>query len=160
MVMPGAARSHQEVAAEVHRAFPDLDGENAVTQQAAALLARYFAGERVDFDLPVDERGFTPFQREVYGAVAHIGYGAVKSYAEVAREIGRPRAARGVGSAMARNPLPIIIPCHRVVGSGGALIGYSAPGGVATKRALLRMEAAGPGAERRTESTGDGRESQ
>ena len=92
------------------------------------------------FDLPVDRGAFTPFQAVVYEEVAEITYGVVRSYAEIAARIGRPRTARGVGSAMARNPLPIIIPCHRVVGVSGALTGYSAPGGIMSKEWLLQME--------------------
>ena len=142
VVMPAPGRTRDDVAAEVESTFPGAAGEDELTRRGGALLARYYAGERVSFDLPVDESRFTAFQRDVYRAVARIGYGTVKSYAEVAQEIGRPRAARGVGTAMARNPLPIVIPCHRVVGRSGALTGYSAPGGVATKRALLHMEGA------------------
>jgi methylated-DNA-[protein]-cysteine S-methyltransferase len=114
--------------------------ENRVTKEAAMLLQRYFAGELVSFDVPIDLSRFTQFQNEVYGAVSKIPYGSVKSYGEIAALIGRPRAARGVGSAMARNPLPIIIPCHRVVGSSGDLTGYSAAGGINSKKWLLHME--------------------
>lgn len=115
-----------------------LDGRLSIT--AAELLARYFSREPVAFDLPLCEQLFTPFQREVYRAVSGIAYGAVRSYGEIAREILRPGAARGVGTAMARNPLPIVIPCHRVIGSSGKLTGYSAPGGLELKAELLRME--------------------
>jgi methylated-DNA-[protein]-cysteine S-methyltransferase len=84
--------------------------------------------------------GFTPFQQRVYRAVMKIPFGEVMSYGGIARMIGQPEAARGIGGAMARNPLPIIIPCHRVVGSSGKLTGYSAPGGIASKSWLLEME--------------------
>lgn len=113
---------------------------SGLTDSAAAELARYFAGERVSFCLPVDNAAFTPFQQRVYAIVRGIPYGEVRTYGEIAREAGVPRAARGVGAAMAANPLPIVIPCHRVVGSFGALTGYSAPGGVDTKKWLLAME--------------------
>lgn len=116
------------------------DGESPLSRRAAALLARYFAGERVEFSLPIDEREFTPFQCRVYGEVAAIPWGEVRTYGEVAAAIGAPRAPRGVGTAMARNPLPIVIPCHRVVGKDGGLTGYSAPGGLTTKHDLLRRE--------------------
>ena len=135
-----AGESEIEMARRIVDLYPFTRAENSVTREAALLLRKYFAGERVRFDLPVDRRAFTPFQAVVYGAVAEIAYGVVRSYADVAARIGRPRTARGVGSAMARNPLPIIIPCHRVVGASGALTGYSAPGGVMSKQWLLQME--------------------
>jgi methylated-DNA-[protein]-cysteine S-methyltransferase len=117
-------------------------GNNMVTKRAAELLTRYFAGEKVDFALPFDKSNWTAFQTGVYQVVGKIPYGSVKTYGEVARLLGKPRAARGVGSAMARNHLPIIIPCHRVIGSSGDLTGYSAPGGKVMKQRLLDMEAA------------------
>lgn len=113
---------------------------NDLTERAAALLERYFSGERVTFDLEIDESRFSAFQRVVYGAVRRIPYGDVRTYAEIAAEIGVPRGARGVGAAMAANHLPIVIPCHRVVGSSGRMTGYSAPGGEETKKRLLLME--------------------
>jgi methylated-DNA-[protein]-cysteine S-methyltransferase len=114
--------------------------ENSLTRIAAALLARYFAGEQVVFDLPVDRRCYTPFQWAVYEAVMAIPYGELRSYSQVAAEIGRPKAARGIGGAMAGNSLPIIIPCHRVVGKSGSMTGYSAAGGIGSKIWLLNME--------------------
>lgn len=125
---------------EEFRARHPAGGENEVTREAADLLARYFAGEPVLFPLPLDLSGCTEFQRLVYGVVAAIPYGRTMTYRDVAMAIGRPQAARGVGAAMAANRLPIIIPCHRVVGRGGALTGYSAPGGVASKEWLLALE--------------------
>ena len=122
----------------IHYAVPGE--ESPVTKRAADLLSRYFAGETADFALAIDRRGFTPFQWAVYRSVMAIPYGEVRSYSRVAEEIGSPRAARGIGGAMARNPLPIIIPCHRVVGKSGELTGYSAPGGVVSKLWLLEME--------------------
>ena len=121
--------------------YPSALEENRLTSQAGLLLGKYFAGERVVFDLPIDLSGFTPFQLAVYEVVSRIPYGSVLSYREIAEQIGRARAARGVGSAMAANPLPVIIPCHRVVGSSGKLTGYSAPGGLVSKKWLLAMEA-------------------
>lgn len=141
--MPAPGVTGEGMMAEMKRRYPDIAGANELTRRAAELLAHYFAGESVSFDLPVDDRLFTPFQREVYQTVQRIPYGEVRSYGAVAAEIGRPGAARGIGTAMARNPLPVVIPCHRVVGSGGALTGYSAPGGVATKKELLLMEEVG-----------------
>lgn len=140
LFMPVTGKTRDEVEADVLRCYPGLCGENSLTQKAAALLEGYFRGENVQFDLPLDDSGFTQFQSEVYRLVAAIPYGHVKSYGQVAAEIGRPGAARGIGTAMARNPLPIIIPCHRVVGCAGGMTGYSAPGGIATKQDLLLME--------------------
>lgn len=126
--------------AQIAARYPSASQESPLTRRAAALLARYFAGEPVAFDLPIDWRGFTPFRRAVYQAVRAIPSGEVRSYSEVAAEVGQPRGARGIGGAMARNPLPIIIPCHRVVGKSGGLTGYSAPGGIGSKLWLLKME--------------------
>ena len=143
LLMPVAGRDRAEAAEAVRALYPGVEGENEVTRRAAGLLEEYFAGKRVTFDLPLDDGGFTRFERDVYQKVAGIPSGRVMTYGEVAAAIGRPRAARGVGSAMAANPLPIIIPCHRVVGGSGALTGYSAPGGVKTKQELLVMEGVG-----------------
>ena len=137
---PFGETSAEEMLRRIAARYPLAVAESQLTRQAADLLVRYFAGEAVTFDLAVDRQGFTPFQLAVYEVVARIPYGRVKTYAEVAGEANRPRAARGVGTAMARNPLPVIIPCHRVVGGSGDMTGYSAPGGVASKRLLLAME--------------------
>jgi methylated-DNA-[protein]-cysteine S-methyltransferase len=137
-----SASSEDDILANLHKRFARVRGENELTRDAAGSLLRYFSGEFVDFNYPVDGRKFTDFQSMVYHAVQTIGYGLVKTYGEIALEIHRPKAARGVGAAMAHNPLPIIIPCHRVIGSSGAMTGYSAPGGVKKKELLLRMEAA------------------
>ncbi|MBX6769589.1 MAG: methylated-DNA--[protein]-cysteine S-methyltransferase [Actinomadura rubrobrunea] len=104
---------------------------------AAAQLAAYFAGEPTEFDLPLALHG-TPFQRRVWTALQKIPYGETVSYGELAQEIGRPTAARAVGLANGRNPICIIVPCHRVVGSTGSLTGYG--GGIERKRYLLDLE--------------------
>lgn len=104
---------------------------------AASQLADYFAGTRMRFDLPLDPRG-TPFQRQVWAALATIPYGETRSYAWIARAVGRPTAARAVGAANGRNPLSIVTPCHRVVGATGALTGFA--GGLAAKDYLLTLE--------------------
>jgi methylated-DNA-[protein]-cysteine S-methyltransferase len=106
--------------------------------EAADQLRAYFAGELREFDLPLAPRG-TAFQRRVWDAVSAIPFGATASYAEIAAVIGTPSACRAVGAANGRNPLPVIVPCHRVVGSTGALTGYG--GGLERKRALLDLEA-------------------
>jgi methylated-DNA-[protein]-cysteine S-methyltransferase len=107
--------------------------------EAARQLRAYFAGALRRFDLPLSPRG-TAFQRRVWDAVAAIPYGETATYSELAASIGSPRACRAVGAANGRNPLPVIVPCHRVLGSAGQLTGYG--GGLELKRALLDLEAA------------------
>ena len=107
-------------------------------QRAACELNEFFAGERERFDVPLDLQG-TPFQREVWQALLRIEAGATRSYGDIARELGVPSASRAVGSAVGRNPVSIIVPCHRVVASSGALTGYA--GGLDRKTSLLRIEA-------------------
>jgi methylated-DNA-[protein]-cysteine S-methyltransferase len=138
--LPFSGESEDALTKRIRLLYPFAVNESRVTREAACSLQKYFAGERVSFDLPIDRGCFTPFQNEVYGVVSRIPYGSVKSYGEIAAQLGRPKSARGVGSAMARNPLPVIIPCHRVVGSSGNLTGYSAAGGVSSKKWLLLME--------------------
>lgn len=126
---------------ENHKRAPTLsasEGDNhPVLREARRQLEEYFAGKRHAFELPMDPAG-TPFQQTVWKALREIPWGVTWSYAELARHIGRQGAARAVGSANARNPLSIVVPCHRVVGSSGALTGYA--GGVPTKQWLLEHE--------------------
>ena len=105
--------------------------------EATRQLAAYFAGELSTFDLPLAPQG-TPFQLQVWRALQDIPYGQTLSYGELAQKIGTPNASRAVGAANGQNPLPIVIPCHRVVGSNGRLAGYA--GGLETKKALLSLE--------------------
>jgi methylated-DNA-[protein]-cysteine S-methyltransferase len=100
-------------------------------------LAAYFAGERTGFDLPVQATG-TPFQHEVWQALTEIPYGTTWSYGDLAKRIGNPAAVRAVGLANGRNPVSIVVPCHRVVGANGSLTGYG--GGIERKRFLLDLE--------------------
>lgn len=102
-------------------------------------VAEYCAGERTEFDVECAAPG-TPFQRAVWNALCAIPYGETRSYADIARAIGRPPAARGVGAANGANPIGLIVPCHRVIGANGTLTGYG--GGLPLKRALLEHEAA------------------
>jgi methylated-DNA-[protein]-cysteine S-methyltransferase len=138
--LPFGGEDLEGVMAQIAIRYSAPLAESSLTRTAAALLARYFAGEQVVFDVPIDRCGYTPFQWAVYEAVMTIPYGEVRSYSQVAAEIGRPKAARGIGGAMARNSLPIIIPCHRVVGKSGSMTGYSAAGGIGSKIWLLKME--------------------
>jgi methylated-DNA-[protein]-cysteine S-methyltransferase len=107
--------------------------------EAEAQLHAYFAGELERFELPLAARG-TSFQRSVWDALAEIPYGSTTTYSELAARIGRPSACRAVGAANGRNPLPVIVPCHRVIGAAGALTGYG--GGLERKGLLLALETA------------------
>jgi methylated-DNA-[protein]-cysteine S-methyltransferase len=103
-------------------------------------LDQYFAGKRRDFDLSLDLRALPPFTVSVLRELARVPYGETTTYGELASRVGRPRAARAVGTVMNRNRIPIVLPCHRVVGSTGSLVGYA--GGLDRKTALLRLEGA------------------
>ncbi len=118
---------------EVRFGGHSLDDDTASRQ-----LREYFAGERRQFDLPLDLSGVTPFRAAVLRELAKVPYGETTTYAKLARAVGNPKAVRAVGSACATNPLPILIPCHRVLRADGAIGGYR--GGEAAKRFLLRLE--------------------
>ncbi|MCJ8141170.1 methylated-DNA--[protein]-cysteine S-methyltransferase [Falsirhodobacter halotolerans] len=111
--------------------------DHPVLEETARQLNEYFAGTRQSFDLPMDARG-TPFQHEVWAALRAIPYGETRSYGDIARSLGRPKAFRAVGAANGRNPLSIVSPCHRVIATGGGLGGFA--GGLAVKSRLLDME--------------------
>jgi methylated-DNA-[protein]-cysteine S-methyltransferase len=117
---------------------PDWIFNEKQLAEACRQLRQYFAGERREFDLPLKLDG-TEFQVSVLRALQDIPYGETVSYGDIAKKIGHPRAVRAVGAANGRNPLPIVVPCHRVIGSTGELTGFG--GGLDTKEALLRMEA-------------------
>ncbi len=103
-------------------------------------LDEYFAGKRHEFDLPLDVGPLADFYRRVLGELARVPYGEVVTYGQLAARVSRPRAARAVGTVMNRNPVPIVLPCHRVIGASGKLVGYG--GGLERKEALLRLEGA------------------
>ncbi len=125
--------------------FPGRHDENCaatcagdkVLAQTAEQLRQYFAGQLRVFDLPLAPAG-TAFQHAVWNALSAIPWGALRSYADIARAIGRPSAVRAVGAANGRNPLPIVVPCHRVIGSNGSLTGFA--GGLEIKQQLLALE--------------------
>lgn len=117
------------------------DGRQPLLVEASAQLRDWFAGRRRGFELPLAPRG-TAFQQAVWREIARVGWGRTRSYGEVAAAIGRPAAVRAVGAATGRNPLTIIVPCHRLVGRDGALTGYA--GGLERKRALLAFESGLP----------------
>ena len=108
-------------------------------EACASQLGEYFAGKRRSFDLPLSPQG-TEFQRKVWAALATIPYGELRSYRDIARSLDNPKAVRAVGAANGRNPLPIVVPCHRVIGSDGSLTGFA--GGLEAKKVLLRLEGA------------------
>ena len=109
---------------------------------AAQQVGEYLAGRRTAFDVPVDLSSMTAFQQQVLLAACQIPRGQVRTYSDLARQIGRPKAARAVGQALGSNPVPIVVPCHRVLAADGSLRGYSGGGGIATKERLLRLEGA------------------
>jgi methylated-DNA-[protein]-cysteine S-methyltransferase len=112
-----------------------------LTEQVAGMLKSYFAGEQQDFDdVPVDLGNLTEYRKRILLLIRAIPSGEVRSYGEVAAMSGDSRAARAIGGAMASNPVPVIIPCHRVVAGNGKLTGFTAPGGLAVKKILLMME--------------------
>lgn len=126
-----------------NRKSPDVEGwcfDPEGFKETLAQLGAYFNGDLYHFDLPLAPAG-TPFQLQAWYALQMIPYGEPISYAELANKIGRPRAARAVGAANGKNPLPIVIPCHRVIGSDGSLTGYA--GGIHIKEALLALERRG-----------------
>ncbi len=129
---------------ENHRHFKGSDGwvrddGNAILAKVKQQLQEYFAGSRQRFELPLDISSGTPFQQQVWQALLDIPFGATASYGELARRIGKSAAVRAVGAANGRNPVSIIVPCHRVIAGSGALTGYA--GGLLNKQALLELEA-------------------
>ena len=116
-----------------------IEDDNAILAATRAQLREYFDGARDRFDLPLGPVG-TEFQRSVWFALAGIPFGATLSYAQLAAQVGRPSAVRAVGAANGRNPLPIVLPCHRVIGSDGSLTGFG--GGLPAKQFLLELEGA------------------
>jgi methylated-DNA-[protein]-cysteine S-methyltransferase len=122
-----------------HHTGTENDESDPVLVACATQLSEYFSGKRQEFDIPLEPIG-TEFQQEVWSALKRIPFGELRSYGEIAREIGRPKAVRAVGAANGRNPLPIVVPCHRVIGSDSSLTGFA--GGLAMKKQLLTLEGA------------------
>ena len=132
----------------------DWKRDPAALAEERTQLEEYFAGKRTQFDLRLAPEG-TPFQRCVWKALAEIPYGETISYGELARRIDKPTAARAVGAANGKNPLPIVLPCHRVIGSSGKLVGFG--GGLDVKEALLDVERRVTGGQRRLFRAGERR---
>ncbi len=122
-----------------HVDAPAGDGTDPALGAARSQLAEYFQGDRRSFQLPLAASG-TVFQKQVWQALAEIPYGQLRSYRDIALSIGKERAVRAVGAANGRNPLPIVVPCHRVIGSNGSLTGFA--GGLEAKKTLLEIEGA------------------
>ena len=120
---------------------PILSNQKKITPYAKE-LREYLTGKRTAFTIPIDWTLFTPFQREALLAVFRIPYGETRTYLDVAKEIDRPHAYRAMGAANAMNPMPLVIPCHRVIGTDGKLHGYGGGEGLKTKEWLLKMEGA------------------
>jgi methylated-DNA-[protein]-cysteine S-methyltransferase len=130
---------------EGQRHLPDTGAwphtpKHPVLVEAVAQLRDYFAGRRTQFELPLDLQGGTPFQQSVWQALLAIPAGGTSSYGAISQQVGRPSAVRAVGAAVGRNPVSIVVPCHRVLGRDGSLTGYA--GGLERKSALLALEGA------------------
>ncbi|HEY7796724.1 MAG TPA: methylated-DNA--[protein]-cysteine S-methyltransferase [Microbacteriaceae bacterium] len=115
---------------------------NRITQKACLELDEYFKGQRISFDLPIKTSG-TEFQKQVWNELLRIPAGKTTSYGQIAKNIGKPRAARAVGGAVGSNPIAIVIPCHRVMATSGAITGYTGGDGIKTKQKLLDLETVG-----------------
>jgi len=126
----------------VRRRWPDATPTRRLPAGLSRAIAAYFAGRPRTFDVPLDLTGVTAFRQSVMEACCRIPYGQTASYSDLARQVGQPQASRAVGSTMAHNPLPLIVPCHRVVRQDGSLGGFSSPDGVTMKLRLLRVEGA------------------
>ncbi len=122
--------------------FKETVADARLLSDFAQQLTRYFSGQPVDFDVPLDVGDTTPFRKKIWAACQKVRYGQTASYQDLAARAGNPRAARAVGTAMRQNPCPLVIPCHRIIATGGGLGGYSGSCGVEFKRQLLEMERA------------------
>ncbi len=121
----------------VDEKYPDANGDSPAVQAGVRQLSEYFRGERTTFDLPLEFHG-TEFQKKVWRALLDVPFGSTASYGDIARAIGNPKAVRAVGGANAKNPISIVAPCHRIIGSNGKLTGYG--GGLWRKKWLLAHE--------------------
>jgi O-6-methylguanine DNA methyltransferase len=133
-------KQHEEKFVAQLKTYTILQRDDRAAAQAKRQLEEYFAGRRKQFDLPLDLSALTPFQRQVLAVTQDIPWGKVWSYQRVAEKMGRASASRPVGQALGRNPIPIVIPCHRVIASDGTLGGYCGTSGLELKRRLLAHE--------------------
>ena len=125
------------LAVTTHRSYEGVEQETALIKEAYQQLSEYLKGERKEFDLPLNPKG-TDFQKRVWRALCDIPYGETRSYKQIAKAVGNSKAVRAVGMANNRNPITIVVPCHRVIGADGKLVGYG--GGLEMKEFLLRLE--------------------
>jgi O-6-methylguanine DNA methyltransferase len=138
----GYARPHL-LQRHIRDAFgDDIDLNHSVAMRMIIQkLQRYWSGEKISLsDVPMDWSSLTEFQQKVLRAAAQIPYGSIDTYSGIAHKIGSPRSARAVGNALANNPFPLLVPCHRVIKSDGSIGGFSAPSGIMLKEQLLRLE--------------------
>ncbi len=145
MIVAATARGLAGLWFEDQKHLPDTSAwarqpAHPVLRSAVAQLAEYFAGTRTSFALALDLQGGTAFQQSVWGALLNIPPGQTTSYGQLSQRIGKPSAVRAVGAAVGRNPVSVVVPCHRVLGGDGSLTGYA--GGLARKSALLKLEGA------------------
>ena len=132
--------TQQKVYSYIVSKYVDVNNTRDCFKEVRSAIERYLRGEKTDFPFPLDLSRFSDFQRRVWEITKSIPYGEVRTYRQVSDELGNPKASRAVGTALARNPAPIIVPCHRVVRTNGKLGGYSGAGGIDTKARLLKME--------------------
>ena len=125
------------LAVTTHRSYEGVEQETALIKEAYQQLSEYLKGERKEFDLPLNPKG-TDFQKRVWRALCDIPYGETRSYKQIAKAVGNSKAVRAVGMANNRNPITIVVPCHRVIGADGKLVGFG--GGLEMKEFLLRLE--------------------
>jgi O-6-methylguanine DNA methyltransferase len=140
---PSESASDRAAWFDRHVSQAPQEGVDGFLVEAKEQLIRYFEGRGETFDVPLDLRG-TPFQVQVWRQLLEIPYGGTVSYGDIAHAIGNPRASQAVGAAVGKNPVPIVVPCHRVIGHDGSLVGFG--GGLPTKEKLLELEGVGVGA--------------
>jgi len=136
--LPGLAK--EELRKRLQQEFPESREEGTFWEGPQRELVEYFDGRRSRFEMPLDLSRATPFQKKSYQVMLTIPFGEVRTYRWLAEKVGNPKALRAVGSANARNHWPVVVPCHRIVGSDGRLTGFSAPGGLDLKASLLKLE--------------------
>jgi len=135
-------RLHKHIASRIAKNHSDSVENDRLMPQLVEAIRGYFDGKKVTFDVPLDLTSQSDFRRRVLQACARIPRGQMASYADLARAAGSPKAARAAGAAMANNPLPLVVPCHRVIRSDGQLGGFSSPDGLKQKKDMLELEGA------------------
>ncbi|MFH2012168.1 MAG: methylated-DNA--[protein]-cysteine S-methyltransferase [Pseudomonadota bacterium] len=138
-ILPFSA-AEESVYSYIFSKYKDISICRGCFKKSEEAIEKYLAGEGVDFKVSLDLSCYTDFQKEVLEITRSISYGEVRTYSWVSKELGAPKASRAVGTALAKNPLPIVVPCHRVIRKDGRLGGYSAEGGIEIKAKLLKME--------------------